>query len=1776
MYKLFCHIHKSLNQTAFTVSSRWLFFFVLFFSFIYSSTAQIIDSLAGFDEQHVLQHLVKQQQVPADQVAGYVNLAKQRFIAEKFSISSKAPNGGEVVQSACSNLDFEAGNTSGWTLSGDYKVVSTGNDWYGGFPKSCPGGNFSLRLGSDTTINYSSATKPVTSVAQQTFAVSKANSLLTINYAMVLLNYASHTTYDAGRVLIEVFDKNNKLIVCATDTIYAISGTKGLQTSTRAKICNWGGECSYNVLYKPWTPTILDLGPYMGTNVTLRITNQWCLYGPDWAYSFIDCSCSPLQITKVGDPCSGSVDLCGPNGALGYTWSGPGGVGGQTSKCVTTTASGKYTVQLPAAGGCPGPKIDTVISITNSILSSGMDPPKNLSCFNSNDGEASVKSNGGSANYTYSWSNGTTVVNNSLSNKITGLSSNTYSVTITDAIGCTSQTQVTLTQPSEVLPNGVTGNSTCNGSNDGVVVSWGGGGSGNYTYLWQPDGQTTSSIYNLQPGTYSVTITDDNGCVTSSVFSTTEPPVITGTASTTDATCTVNNGTLTAAASGGSGSGYIYSLDGVTWIPSGNFTNLSAGFYIIHIQDGKGCWGAITATINNAAGLTATTISKTNVLCNGDSNGALEVAGSAGTAPYEYSIDNGVSYQNNGLFTNLPAGNYNILIKDMGGCAVVQAVNITEPTPITANITTVDAACGNINGSIQAVGAGGAGGYTYALNGAPYQAGNYFTVLASTTYSVTIKDVNGCTISTTAIVGSVSGPTVTLASSTNPKCNGVDDGKASVSTTGGTQGYTYSWSGGIVNNTSSLTNLAAAAYSVTVIDARGCTSSTDVTITTPPALVPTVSSTPASCATNNGTLNVSATGGTPGISYSWSNGPSAPTVTGVAPATYTVTLTDNNSCTISTTVTVSNIISPVVTTDVLTNVTCDQGNDGSISATVTGGQLSYSYSWGGGIAANTSTLDGLSAGTYSVTVIDAGGCQSASTVTITAPPAIVPVTGTVAATCGASNGVATASASGGVAGYSYSWSNGPSSQTVNGLSSAIYSVTVMDSKGCTISTTANVSNSSGPTLSYSKTPVTCNAGSNGTATVSISGGSGPMSISWSNGTTGLTGVTGLTANTYSVSVTDNNGCTVTQSIVITEAPKLTLLATGLATRCVGSCDGQGVVIPGGGTNPYTVAWSGGGSGLSINNLCVGTYSITITDVAGCTKDSSIAIGQPTAIVLSTSAQPSNCGLAQGSASVTSVSGGSPGYSYSWSDLVGATGVTASNLSSGSYTVTVKDLNGCTQTASAIITNNNGVTASMQTPVSVKCAGSCDGSVAVLGIGGSLPYNYLWGSGATAQTAANLCKGTYTVTVKDNNNCTSTAIATIVEPAPLLLAANIVAPICIGQSAVLAATPSGGTPAYTLAWLPSGPTVNPIVTSTYTVSVVDGNGCTTTAQTIAVPVNPPLTISGVAPPPVCPGASATLSTAALGGNSTYTYSWQPSGTSGSSSSINVSVTKPLTYTVIVTDACGTPAASTTLAVSLNPLPVVSFSMNKTAGCAPVCVNFLDKTSGVVGKWLWDLGGIVDTTSNPSHCFTTAGKYAIKLRVFSDKGCLATDTATTIVNVYPSPVAEYSTSPEIITVLDPTVSFTDLSTDAVSWLWEFGDSIDSKTSSQQNPVHTFQNEGTYCSTLKIVSANGCKDTIEHCITVGSDFTFFVPDAFSPNNDGKNELFTGKGIGIKTYKMLVFDRWGNLIYQTEDLNRGWDGKANGGRDIAQQDIYVYRIIIEDIYNRHHNYMGHISLVR
>lgn len=676
-----------------------------------------------------------------------------------------------------------------------------------------------------------------------------------------------------------------------------------------------------------------------------------------------------------------------------------------------------------------------------------------------------------------------------------------------------------------------------------------------------------------------------------------------------------------------------------------------------------------------------------------------------------------------------------------------------------------------------------------------------------------------------------------------------------------------------------------------------------------------------------------------------------------------------------------------------------------------------------------------------------------------------------------------------------------------------------------------------------------------------------------NSTTGAVVTANPSVNTtYTIIGTNAGGCSSTAYVSVSVSQPMTINTSSTNVLCFGQNSGTASVVATGGIMPYTYSWSNGNTTSALSGVNAGSYTLTVSDAANCISSPVvIGIAEPSPISYTLTTVDANCNQSNGSA-ILNVTGGLSPYTYSWSN--GQSGNAATSLSASIYTVTVNDNNGCSSITQATIGNISGITANVIVNSNVSCNGFCDGVALALVTGGTAPYSYLWSNAQTNAQASALCAGVYSLTITDNTNCSDIISVTITEPFALAFASAITDASCYGianGSATIAL--QGGTAPYNYLWSngQTGQGATGLAAGNYSVAVTDGNGCSSSfGITIGEPGALQISVNSV--DARCGNNNGHATATVTGGVFSYNYQWS---TTPIQTTPHATGLAPGNYSLTVTDANGC-SASVSTTVNGTPPSVVSFIQSDTAACGKICVDFTN-TSPNTNSLTWNFGdGNVSSAQFVNHCYTQPGNYAVTLMVTDNNGCTATITKNNLIHVYPVPAAAFSFSPLSPTVLTP-VNFIDQSVGAIKWQWNFGDE-NASFSSNQNPVFSYTNSGCYPVELVIKNEYGCIDSAEIEVCVKEEYSLYVPNTFTPNGDGVNDLFFPKGAGINTsqFEMYIFDRWGNLIYKTTDINKGWDGRANGGMDIAQTDTYVWKIVERDIYNQPHSYTGHVNLIK
>ena len=1193
-----------------------------------------------------------------------------------------------------------------------------------------------------------------------------------------------------------------------------------------------------------------------------------------------DQACSaPFTLTANGN---------GGVGSYTYNWST-----GESTASIIVNDELEYCVTVVDGNGCG--TFDCIDIVINSpdVEVVAID----VLCFGDTNGSLTATATDGTPPYSYSWSNGDSGAT------ISNLAAGTYGVTVTDANGCMATTSGTVNEPPELTTTTQSVHDVCPGEATGGVMVLPVGGTPPYTYLWST-GATTQGEATLPAGVYTVTVTDANGCTAVDDIEIVELPGPEVSISGDPIICGIGNTTdLTATATGGTGN-YQYEWNTGALVPT---ITVGSGAYSVTVTDGNGCTDEASISVSLID--VSITLSSTDVICNGDENGTATVTVSGGDMPYTYEWSNGATTP---MITGLAPGIYTVEVEEANGCKAMGMITVSEPPPISIIGEVSDILCfGLETGAIDIFAVGGTAPFTYDWADLPGTNDPQDRMgLAAGTYTVTVTDANGCTAMESYTIIEPS-QLILTGEVADVLCIGDENGAIDLTVNGGTPPYIYNWSTGAT--TQDLNGLGAGTYTVTVVDDNGCGRTEEYTVNEPLPLDLNVVVTDVLCpGESTGAIDLMVSGGTPPYTYSWSNGVITEDLDGLAAGSYTVTVTDANGCTASATVTINEPPALMLTVQV-TNILCNGDATGAIDLTVTGGVQPYTFSWSNGVT--TEDLDGLTAGSYNGTVTDANGCTASATVTVMESPALMLSAQVTNVPCaGDEAGAIDLTVTGGTPPYTYNWSNGATTQDLDGLSAGDYTGSVTDANGCTASATLTVDEPTALDLSAVTTDVLCAGDETGAIDLTVTGGTPPYTYSWSNGAT-TQDLDGLAAGSYTGTVTDANGCTASAMVTINELPALMLSAEVTDILCTGGATGTIDLTVTGGVQPYVFSWSNGATSEDLDGLTAGSYTGTVTDANGCTASATVTVTEPPALMLSAEVTDVPCAGDETGAIDLTVTGGTPPYTYSWSN--GATTQDIDGLAAGDYTGTVTDANGCTAMATLTVDEASDLDVSAVS-TNVLCAGDETGAIDLTVTGGTPPYTYSWSNGATTQDLDGLAAGSYTGTVTDANGCTAVATVTITEPPALMISAEVTDASCAGEaSGAIDLTVTGGVQPYTYSWSNGATTedVSSLAAGSYTAIVTDANGCTVQ---ITETVDEPGAIEVVTQAPIieCGGtASGSITAIPSGGTGPYTYMWSNGGTGSFIENLPAGI-----YSVTVTDANS--CTATADAISLSELPELS--------------------------------------------------------------------------------------------------------------------------------------------------------------------------------------------------------------------------------------------------------------
>ncbi|MCZ4407339.1 choice-of-anchor L domain-containing protein [Cryomorphaceae bacterium 1068] len=1589
---------------------------------------------------------------------------------------------------------------------------------------------------------------------------------------------------------------------------------------------------------EPTTSPLLDID-YLLT-VTAAACQSTAL--AEIRVSDVQLSATSINIDCTGDD-NGSIDLSISGGESPYEieWVGPNGFS-SNDEDLSDLAPGVYAVLVTDRDGCTGDlsvEITEVPAIELELTSSVFQGGFNVSCFEANDGQATVIPSGGTPPYSYLWNDGAAQTSQTAVNLVSG----TYEVTVTDDNDCTQTGTITLLAPDPITA-GLEDRTDvlCTGEATGEVTISPIGGVGPYTIVWNTvPPQFGATAVNLTAGFYTASITDINGCQGTTEIEITEPvTALEGSIAATNASCNgFSDGSATATISGGTPP-YIYEWSAQPGDDEPSISDLGVGSYTLVVTDDNGCTLELPFNILEPAVLEIDLLLLVNPTCNGFDNGSISVNATGGTAPYTYSW-NTDPVQSGSSINNLSPGSYTVTVTDDFGCTTDATYELTEPSALEINLVElISPSCsGFADGSIEVEAIGSTAPYSFQWNTVPPSTGPLIENLEEGSYTVTVTDFQGCTIAETFELIEPTPLQVELVSVQNVLCNGDATGAVTINISGGTADYVITWDDPANQTGPTVINLLAGTYTASIEDANGCIIDFEITITEPdqPLDAEITSQTDVLCfGDGSGAATVTATGGSGSYSYQWDDPASqqTSTATGLVAGTYSVTVTDDNGCATPVVVPVT-IGGPTeglaldLTPSVFGggfNVACADDSTATIDLTLTGGSPPYDVLWNlPGLETSTDEdLTDLGPGTYSVTVTDANGCEATDEITLTAPtPISIESTSTPSLCFGIPTGTLDITISGGVPAYTADWT-GPGGFTGTGtsftdLEGGVYLVTIADANGCIYLDAVTVIQPDDLVITvdslsdYNGFNTTCFNSLDGEIYTTPSGGTEPYSYQWNtagdpnfsnqedvinlgpgiyeavliddngcvqnefieivapdtlmvdfvlseylnefniscfdaeDGSAEAIPVNGvapfsfvwigpngygpvfdnpiedLEAGEYSVFVEDDDGCTTVETVLLVQPPELeiALIAetiNGNNISCQGGSDGSINLIFEGGTTPITISWTGPNGFTSSDedlfNLVAGEYCVTVTDDNNCSQSECIILTEPDAISIALDAfeyanglNLSCAGAEDGSIDAT-VSGGTAPLSLLW---LGPNGFTSTDedialLTEGEYCLTVTDANGCNETECIELIAPDGVQIDLDETTGVDCFGGNNGSISINIITGSAPFDITWtgpnGYTSIDEDITDLEPGTYCVQVIDANGCEGDACFGVSEPEEIGVTFTTSSfeggfeIACAGDAnGVISTNIFGGTAPYALSWTgPDGFTssaeeITNLGPGTYCLDLIDDNGCLFNGC-VDIEEPTPLAIDPIINLPDCgDGTLAEVDLQISGSVPPYTINWSNGGDTEVISLDNGE------YDVIITDANNC-LIEETIVITLPESLLIGFDTPILPGGVNIACN--GESTGSIDLTLFNANGIVTINwTGPNGFVSTdedlsnleAGEYCVS--VVDELGCEANDCitlteATAIDATFESTdvLCDAGTEGEVTITVSGGVPVYEIEWTGPAGFTAMGATISGLAA------------GTYCAT--ITDANGCTDIF--CVDIFQPLIISI-GLTSPETDGFN---------------------------------------------------------------------------
>ena len=1475
---------------------------------------------------------------------------------------------------------------------------------------------------------------------------------------------------------------------------------------------------------------------------------------------------------------NGIIEVTTPTGA-GFTYS----INGTDFQAGTTfnPVPGTYTITVQNADGCTSQTGTITIDPAPTVPAVATTTVTQPTCTEPNGSIEVTSPMGTGLEYSI---NGVDFQTGTIFNNV---SSGTYTITVQNSDGCTSESAPVVIDAAPTSPAVATTILTqpsCTESNGSIEVTSPVGSDFTYS-INGTNFQAGTTFNNVTPGTYTITVQNAESCTSESVpvvidAAPTSPAV--ATTIITQPSCTESNGTIEVSAP--TGNGFTYSINGIDFQAGTTFSNVTTGNYTITVQNSDGCTSESAPVVIDPvpASPAVATTAITQPTCT-EPNGSIEVTSPVGT-DFTYSI-NGMDFQTGTTFSNIASGNYTITVQNLDGCTSQSAPVVIDPAPASPAVATTiltQPTCTEPNGTIEVTSPVGTD-FTYSINGMDFQTGTTFSNIASGNYTITVQNSDGCTSESAPVVIDPvpASPAVATTAITQPTCT-EPNGSIEVTSPVGTD-FTYSINGTDFQAGTTFNNVSSGTYTIITQNSDGCTSeSTPVVIDAAPTgpAVATTTVTQPDCTQPNGTIEITSPVGT-GLEYSI-NGVDFQAGTffsNIASGNYTITVQNAEGCTSeSASIVIDNApAGPAVATTIVTQPTCTEPN-GTIEVTSpTGTGLEYSIN---GIDFQTgTTFSNIASGNYTITVQNAEGCtsESAPVVIDAAPtgPAVATTTVTQPDCTQPNATIEVTSPTGTGLEYSINGIDFQTGTTFSNVASGTYTITVQNAEGCT-SETGQITINPAPAIPADSDITVTQPGCNTLGNITVNAPTGTGLTYSKDGVTYQSGnvFNSLPAGTYYISVKNAAGCISEnpQTVVINTPPAVPATATFTKTNPTCDIPTGSITInsPTGAGLQYSIDNGANfSSGTTFSNLAPGSYQIVVINADGCTSapvnvtinpipdvpdDPTVSLTQP------------GCNATAGSVTITAPV--QAGYTYSIDGVTYQSSALFTNIAPGSYFAYVKNAAGCVSDNPApfVINNAPPVPATATTVTTNPDCSIASGSIEITAPSGTgYTYSIDNNNYQAGTTFDNLPPGNYTITVQNAEGCTSLPVSRTIQPQPAVPpvpTATILQPDCDTDTGKLVVSnPIGAGYSFSLdggityqvnATFPS------LAPGDYTLTVKNAAGCTeSTDITINNPPTPapdPGTITGTGE--LCIDETAQLT------------STEPDGIWSSSNTNAVIVDDAGLVTAIapgiatISYTVGTECtAAAVMTVRVYPFPDPSLAEqyyicedNATETFSTVTL-FSGLSSGN-HTFIWKKGEEIINTTSSSITVSEPGEYSVEA-INTTTGCIG--YASTTVTV----------SSQAVAVATVATDFNYRQTITVNVIGGSGDYEFSLNNGpyQDDNIFTGVTEGLY--TITINDKNGCNPLVLEV------YVLDYPRFFSPNGDGQHDRWNIKGLSNQDKAIIyIFDRYGKIVSVIRPGEMGWDGTYNG--EILPATDYWFTLLYQSSDGNNKEFKAHFSMLR